>query len=88
MCFEWFKRFKEGKTSTEDDQRQGWSSTSKTQENVTCVGHMVRANLRLTVREDEVGLLYGSCSDILTKDPGMSRVAAKFVPRLLSEDQK
>jgi hypothetical protein len=39
----------------------------------------------LTVREiaDEVGISSGSANTILTKDLGMRRVAAKFVPKLL-----
>jgi hypothetical protein len=34
-CFEWCKRFKEDKTSIEDDQRRWRPSTKKNQENVT-----------------------------------------------------
>ena len=34
------------------------------------------------------GISYGSCQEILTENLGMRRVAAKFVPRLLSVDQK
>ena len=51
---------------------------------------MIRGNLRLTVREvaDEVGISIGSCHQIFTEKLQMRRVCAKFVPRLLSDDQK
>ncbi|KAJ8956905.1 hypothetical protein NQ318_014323 [Aromia moschata] len=32
--FEWFKRFKEGRETIEDNPRIGWPSTSKTDENI------------------------------------------------------
>ena len=45
---------------------------------------------RLTVREvaNEVGISIGSCHQIFTEKLQMRRVCAKFVPRLLSDDQK
>ena len=51
---------------------------------------MIRGNRRLTVREvaDEVGISIGSCHQIFTEKLQMSRVSAKFVTRLLTDDQK
>jgi len=45
---------------------------------------------RLTVREvaDEVGSSIGSCHQIFTEKFQLRRVSAKFVPRLLIDDQK
>jgi len=34
----------------------------------------------------EVG--YGTCQQVLTEELGMHRIAAKFVPRILTADQK
>jgi len=50
---------------------------------------VVRSNRRLTVREiaDDCGISVGSCDAILTDDLHMKRVCAKFVPRLLTDDQ-
>ena len=50
----------------------------------------MRANRRLTVRElaEECGITVGSCHHILTKELKMHRVAAKFVPRLMTSDQQ
>jgi len=52
-------------------------------ENVLAV---IRQSRRLTVREvaAEVGICKSSCHLILTEERKMRRVAAKFVPRLLT----
>ena len=53
--------------------------------------------VRQIIREDRrtihevsmlVGISHGTCHKILTKDLKMRRVASKFMPRLLSVDQK
>jgi len=51
---------------------------------------IVRNNRRLTVREiaDDCGISMGSCDAILTDDLHMKRVCAKFVPCLLTDDQR
>jgi hypothetical protein len=52
------------------------------------VGAVIRGN-RLTVREvaDEVGITVGSCHQIFTEKLQMRRVSAKYLPRLLRDDQ-
>ena len=51
---------------------------------------MIRGNRRLTVREvaDEVGVSIGSCHKIFTEELQMCRINAKYVSRLLTDDQK
>jgi len=51
---------------------------------------MIRENRRLNIREvsEEVGICKSSCHTILTEKLKMHRVAAKFVPRVLTEEQK
>jgi len=51
---------------------------------------IVRNNRRLTVREiaDDCEISVGSCDAILTVDLHMKLVCAKFVPRLLTDDQR
>jgi len=94
MCrtqmYEWWKRFKEGRTSVHVDPRLGQPSTSKTEDNVAKVCEVIRSNRCLTVREvaEEVSISKTVCHEILTKNLGMHRIAAKFVPRLLMDDQK
>jgi len=87
---EWWKRFKEGRTSVDDDPRSGRPSTSKTDGNVAKVREVIHTNRRLTVREvaEEVSISKTVCHEILTENLVMHRIAAKFVPRLLTDDQK
>lgn len=90
QVFQWFRRFKDGRESVESDARSGRPSTSRNDVKVEQVRTVVRSDRRMTVREiaDEVGIAKTVCHVILTEDLGMRRVSAKFVPRLLTEDQR
>lgn len=90
QVFDWFVRFKSGRVSVESDSRSGRPSTSRTDEIASTVGALVRTDRRLTVRElaEEIGISIGSCHSILTETLGMRRVSAKFVPRLLTDEQQ
>ena len=50
----------------------------------------VNQDRRHTIHDlcSEVGIGYGSCQQILTEQLNMHRIAAKFVPRVLTHDQK
>jgi len=50
QVFDWFHRFKEGRTSIESDPRSGQPSTSRN-ETIAKVRTIVRNNRRLTVQE-------------------------------------
>jgi hypothetical protein len=54
------------------------------------VRSLILEDRRLTAREiaDEVGISIGSAHSILTEDLHMCRVVAKFVPKLLSQEQQ
>jgi len=90
QTYEWWKRFEEGRTSVDDDPRSGRPSTSKSDDNVAKVREVIHSNRHLTVREvaEEVSISKTVCHEILTENLGMHRIAAKFVPRLLADDQK
>jgi len=94
MCrtqtYEWWKHFKEGRTSVDDDPHSGRPSTSKTDDNVAKVIEVIRPNRCLTVQEvvEEVSISKTVCHEILTENLGRHCIAAKFVPRLLMDDQK
>jgi len=74
----------------DSDPRSGRPSTSKTAENVERVRSAINKNRRLTVREleEDFGISKNIVNRILTEDLEMYRVIAKFVPRVLTEDQK
>ena len=91
QCHEWYQRFKSSRTSIEDDPKSGWPSTSMDDDHVEKkVLAVIRQNRRLTVREvaEDVGICKSSCHLILTDKLKMRHVAAKFVPRLLTDAQK
>ena len=89
QAFDWFRRFKDGRESVESDPRSGRPPTSRNVQRVEQVRQLVRSDRRLTVREmaEDVGISKSACHEILTDDLGMLRVSAKFVPRLLTEEQ-
>ena len=64
--------------------------SSSTPEMIEKVRQIIHEDRRRTF--DEVSMLvevsHGTCYKILTEDLKMWRVASKFVPRLLSVDQK
>ena len=84
------RAFHNGWESVEDEERSGRPSTSKTKENVERVSEMIRSNRRLTIREisEDLNVSYISVQNILTTDLNMRRVSAKFVPRVLTVEQK
>jgi hypothetical protein len=71
----WYSRFKDGRESVESDRRSGCNQ----QKSATDSARIKRRSL---------GNPRTIVSWILTEDLGRKRVAAKFVPRLLSQEQK
>ena len=84
--FEWFKRFKDGRELVEDDTRSGRPVSASNDDQVDWVREKILADRKLTIRDLSVG--YGTVQRILTKDLEMKRVCAKFVPRLLNNEQR
>ena len=58
QVLDWFRRFKEGRTSVASDPSSGRPSTSRNEEMIVKVRTVVRNNRRLTVREiaDDCGI--------------------------------
>ncbi|KAJ4428957.1 hypothetical protein ANN_25953 [Periplaneta americana] len=90
QIMEWFNRLKDGRTSAESEQHCGRPQTVRSGAVVERVRNLVMADRRLTVREiaEEIGVSKDSAHAILRDDLNMNRVAAKFVPKLLSPKQK
>jgi len=86
---EWFKHFKDGQESVEDDKHSGRLSTCTTPEMILKVCEVILGDRRQTIHDvcNRVGLSYGSCQRILADELNMRRIAAKFVPHLLNNDQ-
>ena len=89
--FEWFGRLKNDRTSTANDDRSGRASTATIPSKVEQVRAAVNQDRRRRNIHDhcaEVAIGYGSCQRILKEQLNMHRIAAKFVPRVLTQDQK
>jgi histone-lysine N-methyltransferase SETMAR len=86
----WYKRFKDERTSVDDDERYGRPSTSTTPENIPNVREAILADRRQTIHDvcEIVGLSYGTVQRMLVENLNMRRISARFVPRLLNDDQK
>ena len=90
QVFDWYRRFKECRSSFESEPRSGPQSTSRKEKMIATVRTTVHNDRRMTVREiaDACGIFVGSCNAILTDDLHMKCVCAKFWPRLLKDDQR
>jgi hypothetical protein len=92
LAFKGLKRFKEGRMSVGEDPKPGRLCRSTNDDHVERLHAVICGNRRLTVRgvADEVFISIGSYHQICTekKPAQMRRVSSKFVPRLLSDDQK
>ena len=70
QCYEWYQRFKSGRTSIGDDPKSGRASSSTGDDHIEKVRSVIRENRRLTIREvsEEVGICKSSCHTILTEN--------------------
>jgi transposase len=87
--YKWYQHFKSGRMYTEDNPRTGRPSTSMDDDHVDKMRAVIPGKGRLTVHEvsEEVGITKSLCHTILSEILEMHRVAAKLVPRLLTDEQ-
>jgi hypothetical protein len=71
-----------GRVSVEDDERSGRSSTKETTETFEEIRELIHE------LADTVGINYGVCHEILAENLNVRRIAAKCVPRFLTNNQK
>ena len=86
----WAADFKRGRESVEDDIRSGRPKYATSDENVKFVHTLVMCDRRRDLRSiaSEVGISFGTVQSILTDILGMSKVSARWVLRMLTDDQK
>jgi len=82
QTFQWFSRFKAGRTSIDDDERSGRPVSSSTPEMIERLRQIIREDRRRTI--DKVSMLVGishrTCHKILTEDLEMRRVHQNSCP--------
>jgi len=90
LWFNEFNEFQRGRTSVFDVPRPGAPKTATTEDNVTKLHDLVLADRRLKIREiaEAVGLSKDRVDHILHEILGMRKMSARWVPRLLTPDNK
>ena len=86
----WIIDFRRGRTSIEDEHRPGAPRLVRTIENINVVKNLLEADRRLTVRQlaNATGISYERVFTIIHEDLEMSKVSARWVPRLLTPVHK
>ena len=90
QVFQRHARFKTGRTSVDDDEHTERPTSCTTPETTARIQELVHQDRRQTIHNiaEEVGIGYGTCQRVLTEELGMHCAAAKFLPRILTDDQK
>jgi len=89
QVLQWHAQFKTGLTSVDYEHTERPTSCT-TPETVARIQELIHQYRRWTIRDiaEEVEAGYGKWHWVLTEELGMHRVTAKFVPRILTADQK
>lgn len=89
LVFKWYKRFADGRDSLEDDEGRG-RKTKISSDVVASVREALDGDRRLTVRtlSAMIGVSVGTIYTILTEHLKMTKVHARWVPRLLKDSEK
>ena len=88
--FEWHKRFKEGRESVRDDEWCGRSKEVRTPELIGQRKNFMDKDRRVSIEtiSAQFDVSLWTVHTIIHEEPKMRKICAKFVPRLLREDQK
>ena len=88
--FEWYKRFKEGRKSVRDDERCGRSKEVRTPELIGQIKNFMNKERRVSIEtiSAQFDVNVGTVHTIICEELKMRKICAKFVPRVLREDQK
>ncbi|XP_075559298.1 protein GVQW3-like [Dermacentor variabilis] len=87
---EWHNRFKNGRKSVESEPRSGRPSRCRNDQLIAEVNAVMMRDRHMTIREiaEEMGMSTFSAHSIMIEDLAMKKVAAEFVPKLLTMEQK
>ena len=89
MKFNWVNEFERGRTSIKDEHRLGSPVEVTTSETIDKI-HMVLTDRRIKVREiiEATGISQSTVFSILHEKLGVKKISARWVPRLLSKENK
>ena len=88
--FQWHKRFKEGRESLRDDERCGRSREVRTSEMIGQINDFMNRDRRVSIEtlSAQFNVSVGAVHKIIREELKMRKICAKFVPRVLREDQR
>ena len=88
--YNWVNEFKRGRTSTKDEHRSGRPVEVTTLEMIDRIHDMVLSDRRIKVREivEATGISQSTVFLILHEKIGVRKISARWVMRLLSEENK
>ena len=88
--FEWHNRFKEGTESVRNDDRCGWSEEVNTPELIGQIKSFMDKDRRVSIEtiSAQFDVSVGTVHTIIREKQKMQKICAKFVQRVLREDQK
>ena len=88
--FEWHKRFKEARESVRDDKKRGRSKEVRTPELIGQIKNFMDKDRRVSIEtiSAQFDVRVGSVHTIICEELKIRKICAKFVPRVLREDQK
>ena len=88
--FEWHKRFKEGRESVRNDERCGRSKKVRTPELIRQIKNFMDKGrcVSIEIISGQFDVSVGTVHTIILEKLKMRKICAKFVPRVLREDQK
>ena len=88
--YKWIERFEVGWNTYEDTVRTGHLKSSDLRSNVQLIERILDEDRRSTVREleERSGIPRSSIHRIIKDELEMTRVVARWVPKLLSDQQK
>ena len=86
----WVRNFKSGYLSVMDEPREGRPTSVETEKNVSTVEKLVKQDRLITVKQlaSETRISVDSVEKILNDHLDLNKVSARWVPRLLTADQK
>ena len=88
--FEWHKRFKEGRESVRDDESCGRSKEVRTPELIGQIKNFMDKDRRVSIEtiSAQFDVSVGTVHTINREELKMRKICAKFIPRVLRENQK
>ena len=88
--FEWHKRFKEGRESVRDDERCGRSKEVNTPELIGQIKNFMDKDRCVSIEtiSAQFDVTVGTVHTIIREELKMRKICAKFITRVLREDQK